>query len=450
MFKRTVLLSIALLVLVGASRNAVAYWAHDYEWDPASDFVDVRYHQNRIFMLGKVQHDPRYAMLVAESLGGAFLWSKWIGPMDRGACCLEVVDDGLVVVGHNSAEYDPTYNAVVVTKLDFGGGFMWSRAYEVPDRNNVYARDIVVANKRHVVIAGDLYSYNTSNLDSWVMRLDELGNVMWQYTYYHNDSTQERAMGIDALGDGELFIVSSNWQSPGSSNNFWVMELLPNGDYYSYKDLYPPMRAYLREVKYVTPNRNYALTGYIYHNAHRWDILALMDYPDPYMPPQWSKRFGVYNQALNDIGFDLVQSHNDDLIIAGYSIHPIFGNAYGALLRLRWWDGMKLCERHLGGQDHHDLFTALDRTEDRDFAVVGWNRNFGPSAPQQSAWGMSLDTCGGFPGNWCVDETYDMHSYDIDFKYNKPEVGQGKPDLKDYDFGIEVFDKEPFITYLCP
>ena len=79
------------IVLLAATGVANAYWAEDFDWKPPSDFVDVRYADDQVFMLGTVKNDPRYMVLVSVFMDGSFNWSRWIGPMPRGACCLEVV-----------------------------------------------------------------------------------------------------------------------------------------------------------------------------------------------------------------------------------------------------------------------------------------------------------------------------------------------------------------------
>ena len=88
----------------------------------------------------------------------------------------------------------------------------------------------------------------------------------------------------------------------------------------------------------------------------------------------------------------------------------------------------------------------------KDFAVVGWNTNFGPNRPDRSAWGMSLDTDGNFdPGNqWCVEDTYDMHEYSVRFDVDEQAVDRDRKDVKMYDYPLDVFDNKPEVTVLCP
>ncbi len=448
---REMLLAVVWVVLFGGAEKAQAYWAQDYEWAKQSSLVDVRYADDMVYMLGSVQEDPRFIVVMAVKLSGGLVWSRWLGPVDGGAKCLEKVQHGLVVVGQSEAD-DPDYDAVVVARLDLDGNLEWSRTYEIPDRHNLTASDIVRAGGDDVIIVGDAYDAVRDNWDSWAMRLDPWGNPMWHYTYFHTSRTQERARGIDFLEGRNKFIMASNWREGGSSNtNFWLTELNPDGDLITHKNLYPPQQAYLREIKYVSNNGEYAITGVIYDPVDGWDILALQDVATSAGLPDWAYRFGVDSAPRTDVGYDLVQSHNGDLIIGGYSMLHTPHRASGALLRLRWWDGVKIWERHYGNNNHHDLFTALDRTEGSDFAAVGYNQSFGATVPEWSAWAMSLDANGNFSiDDACVEVTTEMHRKFVGVKVHSHEQVRHKPELQLKEVNLQLLDEEPDVTHLCP
>lgn len=119
----------------GATGTANAnQWAHVFNWEDRSTFVDVQFVDGNTYLLGELSGYDRSAILVMTDDYGWFGWTRQIDNMNRGECCLEAVDDGVVVIGQTAASDSPAGYAVVATKFDFWGAplCLWSRVYEAP------------------------------------------------------------------------------------------------------------------------------------------------------------------------------------------------------------------------------------------------------------------------------------------------------------------------------
>jgi hypothetical protein len=112
-----------------------------------------------------------------------------------------------------------------VLKLDGAGAVEWEKAYGGADEDLVYS--IQQTADGGYIVAGETYSFGAGDSDMWVLKLNETGDVTWQYTY--GGGQWDYSTHIQQTDD-DGYIVSGVTYSFGPGNgDIWVLKLDGNG-----------------------------------------------------------------------------------------------------------------------------------------------------------------------------------------------------------------------------
>lgn len=173
-----------------------------------------------------------------KSLGG----SGW----DEAFCIIQTFDSCYVVAGKrgsidgDAASCGPL-GGVWVMKLSQGGEILWSACYggSGPDG----AQSLIQTNDGGYIIAGYTNStdgditYNHGGSDSWIIKIDNIGNLEWQKTY--GGSNFERANCIVQTQDGGYVFCSESGSTDGDvtghhgeagPDDYWVVKINFEGE----------------------------------------------------------------------------------------------------------------------------------------------------------------------------------------------------------------------------
>lgn len=156
---------------------------------------------------------------------GEKIWSRTYGTpqMDHGTDVMETVDGGLVVAGFTNGLGNGGYDGYLV-KLDGDGNLLWERTYGGADWEFLHA--VCPAQGGGMVVAGLKYGDGAGGGRAWLMKLDDMGEVVWERTY--GDSMETTANAVVATSDGGYIMAGA--ATVGGNQDAWLVKLNGDGD----------------------------------------------------------------------------------------------------------------------------------------------------------------------------------------------------------------------------
>jgi hypothetical protein len=167
-------------------------------------------------------------------------WTKAIGGTSADeAHAIQLATYGhCIVVGYstsNNGDFFGRYGAVDIwlARLDASGNLIWKQNYGGLDDDRAFALKATLDGGW--VLAGHTHSNsidvsgNHGGFDAWVVKLDSLGNIIWQKCL--GGSGDDEAMDIIQLPDGDFVLIGTTKSTDGDvtvnygSDDFWVVKL---------------------------------------------------------------------------------------------------------------------------------------------------------------------------------------------------------------------------------
>jgi len=178
------------------------------------------------FIVGGVLRDPsqRNAWCLKLDALGIVVWQKAFlaSTLDGVRDMRATADGGVILVGNT----DDALCDVWCIRLDSIGNVAWQQAYTGSGSDVVDAVD--ATDDGGYVFAGYTDSFGSGSVDAWLVRLDALGNVLWQRTY--EGGNDDAFMAVRTTADGGS-IVEGTTNSSGAGNwDVWCVKLGPSGD----------------------------------------------------------------------------------------------------------------------------------------------------------------------------------------------------------------------------
>lgn len=162
---------------------------------------------------------------------GAIQWQKTYGGTDGEEDALvEQTSDGGYIVAARTWSFGAGYVDIWFLKLDANGNVVWERTYGGDNWDEVDT--IRQTSDNGYIIAGYTVSFGpgSSDRNAWLIKLDKNGFLSWQKTYGgHTNYESSSAHSLDLTNDGN-FIVAGNTEAFGAGwSDIWVLKLNPLG-----------------------------------------------------------------------------------------------------------------------------------------------------------------------------------------------------------------------------
>lgn len=140
-------------------------------------------------------------------MGGNVVWQRTFGS-GFATSVRAAADGGAIVVADSPGD---GHDALVM-KLDAAGSVVWSKTYG----GFAYdaATDVIAMPDGGYAVAGYTFSFGAGGADSWLLRLDARGEVLWQKTYGHGTGV-EGISSVALTPDGG-FVLACNVQMYGA------------------------------------------------------------------------------------------------------------------------------------------------------------------------------------------------------------------------------------------
>lgn len=175
---------------------------------------------------GQQLHDPDlptyfdFWLLKIDS-DGNLLWEKTYGGArsDSASDIAQTNDGGYIMAGYTTPVGSDQADFLVV-KIDAAGNMLWNKSYG--GTNDDWANSIAQITDGGYIIVGYTESYGAGDTDSWVIRTNSAGDVLWNNTY--GGTASDGACMV--IVENEQYVIVGQTKSFGAGmNDFWLMKI---------------------------------------------------------------------------------------------------------------------------------------------------------------------------------------------------------------------------------
>lgn len=170
---------------------------------------------------------------------GDISWKKTLGGtgQDEAHSIKQTTDGGYIVAGStpsNDGDVSGNHGGVDawVVKLDNIGNISWQKA--LGGTQDDYAESIQQTTDGGYIFSGATLSGNVGGADAWVVKLDDLGNVSWEYTF--GGVSADEALSIEQTTDGGYIFAGDTLSTEGDISlnhgyyDVWIVKLTALGN----------------------------------------------------------------------------------------------------------------------------------------------------------------------------------------------------------------------------
>jgi len=157
---------------------------------------------------------------------GDTLWTKQLGGnRPDGATSIQQTRDGGYILTGGTESFAKWRDAVYLVKLDSLGNVLWQRTYDGYDSER--GSSVRQTADDGYIIAGSTSSYGAGMFDIYLLRTDSLGDTTWTRTY--GGDYEDEGTSVSLAGDGG-YIISGVTNSFGAGGfDFYVVKTDPYG-----------------------------------------------------------------------------------------------------------------------------------------------------------------------------------------------------------------------------
>jgi hypothetical protein len=297
-------------------------------------------------------------------------WQKTFGSdrTDIGWGVKELKDKTFLLSG--AVGIDSTNDDIFITKLDAKGNQLWQKTYG----NNKYERctQMLATSDGNFLLIGQRNVGPGNNIDSYVLKIDGEGNLLWEKTYGGN--FPERTYYGSETPDGDLLISGSVLPYQTAKADIFLLKINRNGELiwtktYGAENVHDIVHSFCRNKDQKT----YTMSGYSETAKQGFHEALFM---------QIDANGNVLTKKTFDTGEDLRLMHAEqtgdgDFIVAGYSRKDITNNIHDAVLLKFNKDGITKWIKRFGEQEKDDQGYWIVVNKDGGYTLVGYTHSIG-------------------------------------------------------------------------
>ena len=334
--------------------------------------------------------------LLERSLDEMMEWSDIYGGfgMNGGFSSVELSDGSFVSAGS-------TGNDSFIIKYDESGNVLWERTYSEVGEDYTFIFDVAESfdefgNPNGLITTGDAGNY------LWIMKTDIAGNSLWTQTYGLSTGTSSGRCVLPTDDGG--FVLTGILDA-----DLCVLKTDEFGEEEWLYSFYTNQRCCGTEI-IISEDNNYLITGYEGRNylfpasGSGGDITLIK------LDENGNEIFNnIYggDGVIDDVGLGLIETVNNDIIIVGNTTGDFVNNeAGGYLLRLDS-NGEVLSSRVYGENEKTTIKSIVELPGDR--FIFGGYYNFDDVERHYDFWIKEIDE--DFNEIW--DKTYGGFSYEV-------------------------------------
>lgn len=140
---------------------------------------------------------PYDAYIIKLDSQGDTLWTKMIGDKnksDYAQHAIETSDSDYLITG-----FEEQNNKVLLIKMKTNGDILWVKKYDSESGCYTRAFSIVETKDKNYIIVGTKYKFGMSFSDVYALKVNNVGDVIWEKTYHFDESTSgSKVLALDS------------------------------------------------------------------------------------------------------------------------------------------------------------------------------------------------------------------------------------------------------------
>lgn len=291
---------------------------------------------------------------------GDKVWEQVYGgwKSDSAADIIQTEDGGYVVAG-SGTPFGETTSDVYVLKLDGEGNVIWEKTYGTI--NEDHATSLSKTADDGFIVAGYTGSFGVGD-DIYILRLDSLGNKVWEKTY--GGDQQEEANAVGETPEGNYVIAGWTKSFNAKEEDGYIIKINKDGKILWQKTVGGVGWDTFTSLQ-MTNDGGYVAAGFTSSKGSgAWDIYIVKIDANGKM--LWDKTYGG---KKNDVAYSIRGTSDGGFIVSGYteSIGSEQDDAYVLKIDDK---GNKMWDRVFGGSGL-DIAYAAQETLDGDYILLG-------------------------------------------------------------------------------
>jgi len=258
------------------------------------------------YIIGGMYSPDGYAdwgIIIKTDVNGNVLWYKSIGQFEDGTGVLDInptSDGGYIMTGGTRMLHPDDIGDTWIEKLNACGETEWCRIYSTANQFGDYGIGIHQVPGGYIALVGG-YGFDVVDQRIWLFKLDNNGDIVWQYYYGQTDTLIENEWPHDLIvSTAGKYVISGKCYFPEPGQNyFWkrpfIIQVDSNGI-----------------VEWERPWRNNQLfIGVIYRSIsdNSGVIYSSTTHEDYNPPPGWRPCIIKTDKFGNEIAFsDLIDT----------------------------------------------------------------------------------------------------------------------------------------------
>ena len=296
-----------------------------------------------------------------------------------------------------------------ILKLDQGGNIQWQKTYGGSSYDSVYV--IQQTLDEGYIMAGSSFSYGTGWYDAWILKLDSSGTIQWQKIYSAGSSIS-KINSIQQTPDGGYIAVAD--VSDKLYGDASLLKLDGNGNIQWQKTYHFSNDNRFNAVQ-LTSDGGYIVAGSIYTLYRNYGDVWVLKF-DSNGNNQWQKTYGG---SSSEFAYDVKQTIDGGYIVAGktYSFGAGFYDSW--ILKLDA-DGAVQWQKTYGGSGD-DSLNSIQQTSDGGYIASGHSTSFNASYQDNNdLFVLKIDASGDI--QW--QKTYGDSNTDFSRYFESANIGE--------------------------
>ncbi len=313
---------------------------------------------------------------------GNMVWDKTFGLSDNDAAfsIIQTEDGGYAISGYTIFKNIGDADFYIMI-LDEKGNTLWNKTFFESNWDCAYS--IIQTKDKGYAISGYTWSKGAGKADAWVIKLDNKGNMVWNKTF--GGSENDEAHSIIQTKDGDYVIVGATQSKGAGEWDTWVIKLDEQGNM-EWDKTFGGSDDDCAYSIIQTEDESYVISGYTWSKgvgkADAW-VIKLNNKGNMV----WNKTFGGYD---DDIARSIIQTEDGDYVIVGETQSKGAGEWDAWIIKIDEQGNMEW-DKTIGGSSWDSILSII-QTEDGDYVVAGWTMSKG--AGEADAWVIKFDEKG--------------------------------------------------------
>ncbi len=308
---------------------------------------------------------------------GSILWEKTYGGYltDKGVILLNSHSNGYLIVGY-SQSFGMGGSDVWIIKTNSFGDTLWTKTYGGAEDDFIFSAQ---RSGDEYILAGFTHSFGYGKGDVWVIKIDSIGNVIWDKTF--GGAQNDEARSISTTFDGGYIVTGYTKSIDIGNRDIWLLKLNKSGDTLWTKT-YGGIDLESGITVVQTKDNGYLIEGYTesFGNGGR-DLWLIKTNENGDMI--WSKTYGGY---ADDYGHKMEKTKDNGFLITGFTESSGNGGKDFWIIKIDS-TGKELWNKTLGGS-YDDYGQYAHQCQDGSFIAIGITNSFGNG--DEDAWIIKL------------------------------------------------------------